>query len=217
MLSICKRVYLGNQSKLIVYSCCETMKPFSDMQRTSLHDQWNTAHQILRDSKSTVTAPYRETAFQTLPGLDFTEKTLLLQWNEPFHIYIHIHTYIHTYIHTCTASEASEAPKSRYPAWTKKCVQTLVSAIVLKHSGEPVRNLIFWASGGLSKHGPPSVCMYACMLSMYVCMLSMYVCMLSMYVCWACMYVCWACIVQGRRRQVQNPSACEGFCDSNST
>ena len=39
MLSICKRVYLGNQSKLIVYSCCETMKPFSDMQRTSLHDQ----------------------------------------------------------------------------------------------------------------------------------------------------------------------------------
>ena len=117
------------------------------------------------------------------------------------HTYIHAqHTYIHaqhTCIHTCTASEASEAPKSRYPAWTKKCVQTLVSAIVLKHSGEPVRNLIFWASGGLSKHGPPSmyvcmsetskhVCMYVCMLSMYVCMLSMYVCM---YVEHVCMYV----------------------------
>ena len=49
-------------------------------------------------------------------------------------------------------------------------------------------------------------------LSMYVCMLSMYVCMLSMYVCWACMYVCWACIVQGKRRQVQNHVACQGFC-----
>ena len=120
------------------------------------------------------------------------------------HTYIHargLQTYIHTHyspvaliyrsqlMHTqhtcecCSASEASEAQKSRYPAWTKKCVQTLVSAIVLKHSGEPVRNLIFWASGGLSKHWPPS--MYVCMseTSKHVCM---YVCMLSMYVC---MYV----------------------------
>ena len=81
------------------------------------------------------------------------------------HTYIHAqHTCIHTYllnscaayicmslcmyvcihIHTCLASEASEAPKSRYPAWTKKIVQTFVSVIVLKHSREPGRNLIFF-------------------------------------------------------------------------
>ena len=33
--------------------------------------------------------------------------------------------------------------KSRYPAWTKKFVQTLVSVSVLRHSGDPGRNLIF--------------------------------------------------------------------------
>ena len=53
-------------------------------------------------------------------------------------------TYIHAYIyiHTCLASEASEAPKSRYPAWTKKCVQTLDSAMVLKHSGLGFKNTL---------------------------------------------------------------------------
>ena len=141
---------------------------------------------------------------------DSTQRTsinVMLFWNpqklihkDTILILVYIHTYPvfarrinivkpKTYIHTQQRENAHRhrsfwSPKLRYPAWTKKCVQTLVSVSVLKHSGEPARNLIFWASGSLFKHGPPRV--YVCMseTSKHVCM---YVCM---YV-WspqACMY-----------------------------
>ena len=97
-------------------------------------------------------------------------------------------TYINTYIHTGIGGFWS--PRTRYPAWTKKCVQTLVSVSVLKHSGELTRNMIFRPSRSLLEE------VYVCLrpLSMYVRLRSpsvyvcMYVCLrqLSMYVC---MYV----------------------------
>ena len=85
------------------------------------------------------------------------------------------------------------SPKLRYPAWTKKCVQTLVSVSVLKHSGEPARNLIFWSPGDCLRW-TPRACMYVCLnpSSEYVCLKPSSVCLKpsSVYV-WrpqACMF-----------------------------
>ena len=63
-------------------------------------------------------------------------------------MYVNRQTYIHTYMHTYTYIHVwhRRLLKPQNPdilPGPKKCVQTLVSAIVLKHSGEPVRNLIF--------------------------------------------------------------------------
>ena len=89
-----------------------------------------------------------------------------------------------TYIHTGIGGFWS--PRTRYPAWTKKCVQTLVSVSVLKHSGELTRNLIFRPSRSLLEE------VYVCLrpLSMYVCLRSpsVYVCM-SQAAKHVCMYV----------------------------
>ena len=135
---------------------------------------------------------------------------------------------IHTRLVSWALDRPREAQKIKFRTGSPECFKTIAETKVWTHFLVQAGYLDFGASEAsdfihkyihmyaaheLSRY----VCMYAGMLSMYVCMLSMYVCMLSMYVCWACMYVCWACIVQGRRRQVQNPSACEGFCDSNST
>ena len=87
-----------------------------------------------------------------------------------------------TYIHTGIGGFWS--PRTRYPAWTKKCVQTLVSVSVLQYSGELAWNLIFRPSRSLLEGvyvclRPPSVyvCMYVCLrqLSMYVCMSQTYI------------------------------------------
>ena len=91
-----------------------------------------------------------------------------------------------------SALKSSGIQKPRYPASTKKCLQTLVSVSVLKHSAELARNLIF----------PPSRSLLEAASSVYVCMFKAHerVCIYvwspraCMYV-WrpqGCMYVCFS-------------------------